>query len=50
MSKDESQVLFDRMLSLMCASQMTIPELKVMYDVLDELRELALSRGEDKKL
>lgn len=46
MSKDRSQLLFDRILSLMCASQMTVAELKVMYDVLDELRVLALKRGE----
>ena len=36
-----AQLLFDKTLSLMCASQMTKEELAPMYDVLDELKELA---------
>ena len=42
---DPAQVLFDRILSLMCASQMTVDELRVMYEPLDELKELAFAQA-----
>ena len=42
---DPAQVLFDRILSLMCASQMTVDELRVMYEPLDELLELSFAQA-----